>query len=153
MLLQKDDSSIPLSVLHFLNAFLQVPKVAVRSVVSDDDFRSPNCRLVFGQDAWVRHKDNGIWYHFDVTKCMFSFGNISEKIRISKLDCQNDVIVDLFAGIGYFTLQYLVHARAHKVVLAIDFSVNSESRLFLRVQAAVYIFSVVISRSILEKIL
>ena len=87
----------------------------MKSGTSDDNFRSPNCRLVLGQDPWVTHKDNGITYCFDITKCMFSFGNITEKIRISKLDCKNEVIVDLFAGIGYFTLQYLVHAGASKV--------------------------------------
>lgn len=28
------------------------------------------------------------------------------------MDCSNEVVVDLFAGIGYFTLPYLVHAKA-----------------------------------------
>lgn len=43
---------------------------------------------------------------------MFCKGNISEKERLSKFDCSNEVVVDLFAGIGYFTLVYLVHSKA-----------------------------------------
>ncbi|XP_054695568.1 tRNA wybutosine-synthesizing protein 2 homolog isoform X1 [Grus americana] len=51
-------------------------------------------------------------YTFDVTKCMFSPGNITEKLRVASLPCSGEVLVDLYAGIGYFTLPYLVHAEA-----------------------------------------
>ena len=43
---------------------------------------------------------------------MFSSGNVTEKIRMSKLNCENEVVVDMFAGnlddflIGIF--QYLI---------------------------------------------
>jgi len=47
---------------------------------------------------------------------MFSWGNITEKLRVAQFDCSSEVVVDLFAGIGYFTLPYLVHARASKVI-------------------------------------
>ena len=47
---------------------------------------------------------------------MFSSGNITEKMRVAKFNCDNEIVLDLFAGIGYFTLPYLVHARASKVV-------------------------------------
>lgn len=46
---------------------------------------------------------------------MFSIGNITEKLRIARFDCRNEIVVDLFAGIGYFVLPYLVHARAKHV--------------------------------------
>ncbi|NWX81502.1 TYW2 protein, partial [Nothoprocta ornata] len=51
-------------------------------------------------------------YAFDVTKCMFSPGNITEKLRVASLPCAGEVLVDLYAGIGYFTLPFLVHAAA-----------------------------------------
>jgi tRNA G37 N-methylase Trm5 len=64
---------------------------------------------------------------------MFSCGNITEKMRISKFNCENQVVLDLFAGncfkliqyktwflfeigIGYFTLPYIIHAKALKVI-------------------------------------
>lgn len=37
-------------------------------------------------------------YHYDVTKCMFSIGNINEKLRIANFDCKMEVVVDMFAG-------------------------------------------------------
>ena len=78
----------------------------------NDKFRSPKTDLILGSDPWVSRKENGITYHFDITKSMFCAGNISEKLRVSKFDCSGETVVDLFAGIGYFTLPYLVHAKA-----------------------------------------
>lgn len=46
---------------------------------------------------------------------MFSIGNISEKLRIAAFDCNQEVVVDLFAGIGYFVLPYLICAKAKHV--------------------------------------
>lgn len=64
--------------------------------------------ILVGENWWVDHRENGILYSFDATKCMFSWGNLSEKLRMGALDCKEEVIVDLFAGIGYFTLPFLV---------------------------------------------
>ena len=60
--------------------------------------------------------NNVIRYTYDITKCMFSWGNITEKLRIAEFDCSNETVVDLFAGIGYFTLVYLVHAKAKHLI-------------------------------------
>lgn len=61
-----------------------------------------------GNNGWVDHRENGITYSFDATKCMFSWGNLSEKLRMARLDCKEETVVDLFAGIGYFVLPFLV---------------------------------------------
>ncbi|XP_049683537.1 tRNA wybutosine-synthesizing protein 2 homolog isoform X3 [Accipiter gentilis] len=87
-------------------------RLARRGRVLPDGMRSPSITLLLGQDGWVEHVDNGIRYTFDVTKCMFSPGNITEKLRVALLPCSGEVLVDLYAGIGYFTLPYLVHAAA-----------------------------------------
>uniref|UniRef100_A0A6G1SNT2 tRNA wybutosine-synthesizing protein 2 n=1 Tax=Aceria tosichella TaxID=561515 RepID=A0A6G1SNT2_9ACAR len=87
-------------------------RLALDTGVKSDGFRSPNIRLLLGENGIVNHKDNHILYRFDVTKCMFSFGNVREKMRMAELDCSNEIVVDLFAGIGYFTLPLLIHARA-----------------------------------------
>lgn len=76
-----------------------------------------------GDNGWVNHRENGILYSFDATKCMFSWGNLSEKLRMGNMACENEVVVDLFAGIGYFVLPFLVrympllNKREEKVVL------------------------------------
>ncbi|XP_010077174.1 PREDICTED: tRNA wybutosine-synthesizing protein 2 homolog, partial [Pterocles gutturalis] len=91
-------------------------RLARRGRVLPDGMRSPSVTLLLGQDGWVEHVDNGIRYTFDVTKCMFSPGNITEKLRVASLPCSREVLVDLYAGIGYFKLffplPYLVHAAA-----------------------------------------
>ncbi|NXN35826.1 TYW2 protein, partial [Rhinoptilus africanus] len=91
---------------------LGAQRLARRGRVLPDGMRSPSVTLLLGQDGWVEHVDNGIRYTFDVTKCMFSPGNITEKLRVASLPCSGEVLVDLYAGIGYFTLPYLVHAGA-----------------------------------------
>ncbi|EDQ86566.1 uncharacterized protein MONBRDRAFT_28161 [Monosiga brevicollis MX1] len=87
-------------------------RVAIRRAIADNLRREAQVELVLGADGWVEHVDNRVRYTYDVTRCMFSAGNISEKLRVAALPCADEVVVDLFAGIGYFTLPYLVHARA-----------------------------------------
>ncbi|KAM5281365.1 tRNA wybutosine-synthesizing protein 2 homolog [Ctenodactylus gundi] len=91
---------------------LGVQRLAKRGRVLPDGTRTPAVSLLLGDHGWVEHMDNGIRYKFDVTQCMFSFGNITEKLRVASLSCAGEVLVDLYAGIGYFTLPFLVHAGA-----------------------------------------
>ncbi|XP_041845952.1 tRNA wybutosine-synthesizing protein 2 homolog [Melanotaenia boesemani] len=94
---------------------LGAQRLARMSRISKDGFRSPVVSVLLGDHSWVRHVDNGISYEFDVTKCMFSAGNITEKLRVAGFNCREETVVDLYAGIGYFTLPYLVHAKASHV--------------------------------------
>uniref|UniRef100_A0A672JDP1 tRNA wybutosine-synthesizing protein 2 homolog n=2 Tax=Salarias fasciatus TaxID=181472 RepID=A0A672JDP1_SALFA len=95
---------------------LGAKRLAKMSRISRDGFRSPVVTMLLGENSWVEHVDNGIRYQFDVTKCMFSAGNITEKLRVAAFDCTGETVVDLYAGIGYFTLPYLVHAKAARVL-------------------------------------
>ncbi|XP_071772227.2 tRNA wybutosine-synthesizing protein 2 homolog [Centroberyx gerrardi] len=94
---------------------LGAKRLAKMSRISRDGFRSPVVTMLLGEHSWVTHTDNGIRYEFDVTRSMFSAGNITEKLRIAAFDCRGETVVDLYAGIGYFTLPYLVHAGASHV--------------------------------------
>lgn len=94
---------------------LGAKRLAKMSRISRDGFRSPIVTMLLGEHSWVRHVDNGITYEFNVTKCMFSAGNITEKLRVAGFDCKGETVVDLYAGIGYFTLPYLVHTGASHV--------------------------------------
>jgi len=74
--------------------------------------RRPDVELLLGDEGWVSHKEHGIEYSFDVTKSMFSAGNLPERGRMGEFDCKGETILDLYAGIGYYTLPLLVRSGA-----------------------------------------
>jgi len=74
--------------------------------------RKSHAALLLGEDGWVKHSQHGIAYHLEVTKVMFSSGNVTERKRMGALPCQGETIVDLFVGIGYFSVPILKHGGA-----------------------------------------
>jgi tRNA wybutosine-synthesizing protein 3 len=46
---------------------------------------------------------------------MYSSGNVTERHRMGSLDVEGEIIVDAFAGIGYYSLPLLVHGKAAHV--------------------------------------
>ncbi|TYZ65444.1 hypothetical protein PybrP1_011723 [[Pythium] brassicae (nom. inval.)] len=62
--------------------------------------------------GWVEVRENGIVYGWDLTRVMFSSGNVTEKARMASIGCRDEVVVDLFCGIGYYVLPFLVHGGA-----------------------------------------
>ena len=107
---------------------LKAKRIARIGYIHNNGFRTPNCELLYGIDGWVSHNDNGIIYTFDVTKCMFSFGNITEKLRVGNFDCSGETVMDLYTGIGYFVLPYLIHAKA-KFVYACEWNPHAVEAL------------------------
>jgi tRNA wybutosine-synthesizing protein 2 len=79
-------------------------------------FRKPNVKLLYGsENTETIHVENKIKYKLDPRKIMFSSGNMDERIRISKIPNKNEIIVDMFAGIGYFTLPIAVYSKPKKI--------------------------------------
>ncbi len=93
----------------------------VKSVLNDFGgiggiYRTPQVELIFGsKKTETIHLENGIKYKLDPRKIMFSSGNIDERLRMSNIATENEVIVDLFAGIGYFSLPIAVYCRPKKL--------------------------------------
>ncbi|XP_075910760.1 tRNA wybutosine-synthesizing protein 2 homolog [Petromyzon marinus] len=108
---------------------LGASRVARCQRVAPDAFRSPRTQLLLGEHGHVEHCDNNITYEYDVTLCMFSKGNVSEKLYLASLDCRGETIVDLYAGIGYLTLPLLVHAGAAMAV-ACEWSPHAVAALY-----------------------
>lgn len=104
-------------VYETLAAALGVTRVALHGRVEPSLHRKSTATMLHppGAGGWTEHRDHGIFVGFDVTRNMFSSGNGTEKARVARFPCAGSTVVDLYAGIGYFTLPYLVHAGAAHV--------------------------------------
>lgn len=79
------------------------------------EFRKPEMEILYGNKTESVRLENGILYDFDVTKVMFASGNTDERMRMRNLDCGGETVIDMFAGIGYFTLPLSKYANPRKV--------------------------------------
>ncbi len=76
------------------------------------EFRVPYYKKIIGNGFATVHKENGILYKIDLSKVMFSSGNIAERIRMAKVSSPDEIIIDMFSGIGYFTLPLAKYGRS-----------------------------------------
>jgi len=86
--------------------------------------REPVIKLLYGEDTETINKENGCLFKLDLKKVMWSKGNNNERIRIAKLVEDNETVIDMFAGIGYFSIPIGVYSNA-KQVYSIEINPNS----------------------------
>jgi tRNA wybutosine-synthesizing protein 2 len=65
-------------------------------------------RLVWGKGTLTIHREHGVEYEFDAARQMFSKGNVGERLRMGRTVRDGETVVDMFAGIGYFSLPMAV---------------------------------------------
>ncbi len=101
----------------YLKIFPNMRNVYLNQGAIVGKFRVPeNMEYLAGEEnPIVVHKENGVLYRFDITKIMFSKGNVRERKYLSTLVHPNEIIVDMFAGIGYFSLPIAVHSPVKKI--------------------------------------
>ncbi len=85
--------------------------------------REPRRRILAGSRTETVHKENGVSFHLDAARVMFSPGNLRERMRMSRLG-RGECVVDMFAGIGYFSIPMAVHSRPERIV-AIELNPNA----------------------------
>ena len=86
--------------------------------------REPVYRILYGSETETINKENGCLFKLDLAKVMWSKGNNNERLRIAKLVRDDETVIDMFAGIGYFSIPIGVHSNA-KQVHAIEINPNS----------------------------
>lgn len=103
-------------------------KSVVRDFGIEGQFRLPKRELLAGTKTETVNKEHGCLFKVDVMKVMYSKGNLFEKKRMSQVG-QGEIVVDMFAGIGYFSIPMAVHSRPQKIY---SIELNPESFAFLR---------------------
>ena len=103
----------------------KVRRIASKAVVdAESSTRQSNCEILFQDKSsnnkeppgWITVTEYRIHMSFDMTKVMYSRGNVTEKHRFgTQLVRANEIVVDLYAGIGYYTVPALVQGKAKHV--------------------------------------
>ena len=86
--------------------------------------REPVYKILYGSETETINKENGCLFKLDLSKVMWSKGNNNERLRIAKLVGDGETVIDMFAGIGYFSIPIGVHSKAGQVY-AIEINPNS----------------------------
>lgn len=86
--------------------------------------REPVYEILYGSETETIHKENGCLFKLDLSKVMWSKGNNNERLRIARLVEDDEVVLDMFAGIGYFSIPIGVHSDA-KHIYSIEINPNS----------------------------
>jgi tRNA (guanine37-N1)-methyltransferase len=80
------------------------------------DFRLRKLVYVAGENKTTTvHKESGCLFAVDVEKCYFSPRLFYERMRIAKLIKNGEVVVNMFAGVGCFSIIIAKHSNPEKV--------------------------------------
>lgn len=100
-----------------LEVFPKIRLVCNKTGDITGEFREPQVKVIATREGKLKpqetvgvlgtetiHLENQCKYKLDITKVMFAKGNINERARISKLIKKNEIIIDMFCGLGYFSI-------------------------------------------------
>lgn len=88
-----------------LELFPRIKTVCNKKGIITGKYRKPQIEIIAGnKNTEAMTQEYGCYYKFDVRKIMFAKGNINERVRIANQIKPNETILDMFAGIGYFTV-------------------------------------------------
>ena len=130
--------------IDIASSFMEV--IGSRYVLEDrsgvsGELREPSMEVLIPPENGsyeVVHREGGVRYHLDPRKVMFSSGNIDERSNLPNIintlplpprlegtnldrgQKRTEVVVDMFAGIGYFTLPLSLDGSTRRRILAIE---------------------------------
>jgi tRNA (guanine37-N1)-methyltransferase len=107
---------------------------AIRTVCVDsgvvEQFRTRNIKIVAGEKTTETvHKEYGLVFKMDLRKVFFSPRLATERENVAKQVKPGEVVIDMFAGIGPFSIM-IAKSRFPKMVYAID--MNPEAIAYMK---------------------
>lgn len=91
--------------------------------------REPEIEMLYGSETETVNKENKCLFKLDLAKVMWSKGNNNERIRIAGLVGPGETVIDMFAGIGYFSIPIAKFSQARKVI---SMEINPNSFHYLK---------------------
>ena len=84
------------------------------------EFRTRDIEIIAGeQRTTTTHKEYGIEYNLDIDKTYFSPRLANERKRTANLVKDEEIVVDMFTGVGPFAIMIAKYAQPH-IIYAID---------------------------------
>ena len=99
-----------------LEIFPKIQTICNKEGGGTGEFRKPQIKIIAGsKNTEVCHLENGIYFCFDIQKIMFAKGNIKERGRLPRQVKREEIIIDMFTGIGYFSVPIAKIAKPKKI--------------------------------------
>lgn len=112
----------------------RIQSVLRRTAAISGPYRQPAVELIAGsENTDTQFKENGVIFHLNPMKVMFSVGNKAERVRMSQLGT-GECVVDMFAGVGQLSLPMAVHARP-RIIHAIEWNPDAFHYLSQNIEA------------------
>jgi len=108
----------------------QVKTVLRQMSAVSGNFRLRHFEWIAGErKTETRHKEFGCIFQVDLEKCYFSPRLSFERMRVAGLAQQDEVVVNMFAGVGVFSILMAKHSHVKKVY-SID--MNPDAILYMK---------------------
>lgn len=93
-----------------------VKTVLAQTSAVKGEFRLKKLKHIAGEKKTrTSHRESGCLFNVDVEKCYFSPRLVHERIRIAEQVKNGEVVVNMFAGVGSFSVLIAKHAKTRKV--------------------------------------
>ncbi|MCS7145697.1 MAG: hypothetical protein RMJ28_06260 [Nitrososphaerota archaeon] len=91
-------------------------KVILRYWGVEGEFRRPRIKVLWGEvPESIVYREYGVEFELDPASLMFCLGNKFERLRMAATVRGWEVVVDMFAGVGQFSIPIARHARPAKI--------------------------------------
>lgn len=115
MVRPEESSDVEETVRRILKSHPNV-KAILRYWGVEGEYRRPRIEVLWGStpDSIV-YREYGVEFELDPASLMFCLGNKFERIRTAAMVRSWEVVVDMFAGVGQFSIPIAYHARPKRV--------------------------------------